>query len=93
MTTLSSKAICAIIKECGIAKVSSLKLGDLAIDFNPTGVAVVDYTNYATNYESSLAKPTASENASQRPEPSGANDLFNLALENPEQYEELISQG
>ena len=94
MKALKSTEICAIIAECGKNKVSSFKLGDLAIDFKTSVLEDqgYQYTDYST-IESNLANIAASEKAAKetKKETIQADDLFNLALENPQAYEEHIS--
>ncbi len=92
---LDAKGICKIIEQCRVSGVQSFSMGEMQISFDSGFVyrpepqsGVVDLTKFQT-----IDKEIEEQGQEQISAKLGQDYLDTLLLEDPERYEELVSNG
>lgn len=95
----TAKGICEILKACAESGVTRLKLGDLDVDFTKPAIAVEPDTSLEQVSSEEIIEQDAKATKTQAFQLLKDNQkleddrIDNLQIEDPFQYEEMLTQG
>ena len=99
-TPLRTEDICTIIKLCSESRVASLKWGDLCVEFGPAKTTPWAFPMESAHTEAVSPAPSPEKADTQEQETLLSDELrvkddqlALMVIEDPAQYEELISSG